>query len=269
MSPSPGYSVVTAPPTGSGNCFHLCHVNPVPQLLQLNELMFPSNSTTISFKSLLGYATTNEVARVQISTDGGGTWQNIFTEAGSNGAGESAFTQHTLSLTNYAGKSTRLRFDYDFSTGSYYPQTNNYVGWCIENLVVSNCQQLLNQTTNSTSSTNFVFSPALTGNYLLQARGVIFDSYPIDFGTAKGVTAIAGQPAIMVNSLAFTGSQVKVGFALTSGTASSFHLLQMDHLGGPWVTNGTAVLTTNVPGSSFQFTTTSGPPMRLYRVVTP
>jgi hypothetical protein len=269
ISPAPGYSIVTAPPTGSGECFHLCHVNPVPQLLQLNELLFPSSSTTISFKSLLGYASSDEVARVQISTDGGGTWQDLFTEAGSNGAGESSFTQHTLSLANYAGESAQLRFDYDFSTGSYYPQTNSYVGWCLENIIVTNSQQLLSQITNSTSSTNFVFTPAQTGNYLLQARGVIFNQFSTDFGVAKSVTAVVGQPIIMMNSLVLSGSQTKINFTLVSGSASSFHLLQSGQPGAAWATNGSAKLTTNVPGSSYQFTTTNGPAMRFYRVVTP
>ena len=55
-------------------------------------------------------------------------------------------------------------------------------------------------------------------------------------------------------------------FRLTSGAAASFHLLQMNQLGGTWTTNAGAVLTTNAPGSSFQFTTTNGPAARFYRV---
>ena len=269
ISPSPIYSVIVAPPTGSGKCFHLCHTNPVPQLLQLNELLFPSNSTTISFKSLLGYASSDEVARVQISTDGGSTWHDLFTEAGSNGVGESSFTPHTLSLTNYAGENAQLRFNYDFSTGNYFPQTNAYVGWCLENIVVTNSQQLLSQVTNSTSSTNFIFTPTRTGNYLLQTCGVIFNGFPTDFGVAKSVTAVVGPTIITLNSLTINGSQMKIKFALVSGTASSFHLLQTSQLGSAWATNGSAVLATNVPGSSYQFTTTNGPAMRFYRVVTP
>ncbi len=269
ISPAPIYSIITTPPVGSGNCFHLAHANPVPQLLQLTELLFPSNSTTVSFKSLLGYATSDQVARVQVSTDGGSTWQDIYTQPGSNGAGESVFTQHTLSLAAYAGKGALLRFDYDYSTGSYFPQTDNYVGWSLENIVVTNCQQLVGQATNSTSSTNFVFTPAQAGNYLLQVRGVIFNQFPVDFGIAKPVTAVAGGTVIMISSLAVSGSQTKVNFSLVSGTASSFHLLQSSLPGGVWTTNSSAVLSTNVPGSSYQYTATNSSVMRFYRVVTP
>jgi hypothetical protein len=269
ISPAPGYSIITNPPTGSGNCFHLAHASPVPQLLQLNELMFPSNSTTLSFKSLLGYATSAETARVQVSTDGGVTWQDLYAQAGSNGSGESSFTQHTLSLAAYAGRNTLLRFNYDFSSGSYYPQSAPYVGWCLENISVTNCQQLINQSTNATSSTNFVFTPTQTGNYLLQARGVIFGNYPTDLGVAKSVTAIAAPAIIRLDSITLAGVQAVVNFSLTSGTAGSFHLLQASQFTGAWTTNTSAVLKTNVPGSSYSFTVPSGSAAQFYRVVTP
>ena len=136
-------------------------------------------------------------------------------------------------------------------------------------MVVTNTLQLVNLATNATSSTNFVFSPTQAGNYLLQARAVIFTEFPTDLGTAKPVSAVAGATIITLNSLTVAGSQVKINFTLTSGTAASFHLLQENQLGGAWTTNGTAVLTTNVPGSSFQFTTTNGPAVQFYRVVTP
>jgi hypothetical protein len=269
ISPSPLYPVITNPPTGSGKCFHLCHTNPVPQLLQMTELLFPSNATTLSFKSLLGYATTNEVARVQVSTDGGDSWQNIFTEAGSGGSGETVFTQHTLSLTNYLDQRTLVQFDYDFVPGSYYNENSAFVGWCLENIIVTNSQKLINQTTNATSSTNFVFTPAQTGNYWLQARGVIFGSFPIDFGTAKLVTGVFGPTMITVNSIAVAGSQATIKFSVAPGTNSLFHLLQTAQLGSAWTTNTSAVLATNVPDTSFQFTTTLNSPARFYRVVTP
>lgn len=269
ISPTPAYPIITNPPTGSGLCFHLTHFNPAPQLLQIKENLFPSNSATLSFKSLLGYASTSEIARVQVSLDGGSTWQDIYTQAGSNGAGESVFTQHTLSLTSYAGRSILLRFDYDFQSGSYYPQNYPDVGWCLEGITVANSQQLLSQVTNSTASTNFVFAPAQTGNYVLQARGVIFNQFPTDLGTAELVTAVTGPTVISLNSLAVTGKQVRIQFSLASGTASGFHLLQASQLSGPWTTNPAAVLATNVPGSSYQFTATNSAAAGFYRVITP
>jgi hypothetical protein len=269
ISPAATYPLITNPPVGSGKCFHLTHNVPVPQLFQLNESLFPSNTTTVSFKSLLGYATTAEIARVQISVDGGITWQDIYTQTGTGGSGDSSFTLHTLSLSAYAGKNTLLRFNYDLSQIYTFTGADPYVGWCLENIVVTNTQQLVNISTNATSSTNFTFTPVQTGNYILQSRGLIFTDFPLDYGTVKQVTAIAGPTVITLKAPAITNGQVKINFAVSSAAATTFHLLQADQLGGAWTTNGTAALVTNILGSSYQFTTTNGPATRFYRVQTP
>ena len=201
VAPAATYPIVTNAPDGSGNCFHLSHVNGTPQMMQLKELLFPTNTTTVSFKSLLGYATATEIARVQVSTDGGSTWQDIYTQAGSGGSGESSFTLHTLSLGSYAAKGVVLRFNYDYPSGSYYTGSAPYVGWCLENIIVTNALQLVNQTTNATASTNFTFTPTLAGNYVLQVRGVIFTEFPTDLGTTKQVTAVTGLPQLAITRL--------------------------------------------------------------------
>jgi hypothetical protein len=268
ISPPATYPLITNAPDGSGKCFHLTHANPLPQFFQLNESLFPSNTTMVSFKSLLGYATTTEIARVQVSTDGGGTWQDIYTQAGTNGAGESSFTLHALSLSAYAGKNTLLRFNYDFTSGSYFTGSAPYVGWCLENIVVTNAQQLVNFTNNSTASTNFTFTPVQTGNYALFASAVIFSQFPLGLGPVKQVTAIAGPPVITLGVPAVSGNQVQLNFTV-SGSASTFKLLQENQLTGPWTTNSGAAFTTNVPGSSYRFTTTNGTATRFYRIQSP
>ncbi len=266
ISPAASYPIITNAPTDSSKCFHLTHLTGVPQLLQLKELLFPSNNTTISFKSLLGYATSTETARVQISKDGGESWHNLFTETGSNGSGESSFTQHTFSLSAYAGEQVTLRFNYDFNGGSYYPQDDPYIGWCIENVVVANTQQLANQTTNLTTSTNFAFVPTQKGNYVLQARGVIFSDFPLDWGPPKVVDAVSGTTAvIMLGAPVSSGSQVQIPFDV-SGSVLKFNLLQASQIGGPWTTNASATLATVVAGSSYKFTAARAGATQFYRV---
>ena len=198
VSPAATYPIITNAPNGSGNCFHLSHVNGTSQMIQFNENLFPTNTTTVSFKSLLGYATATEIARLQISTDGGSTWQDLYTQPGSNGSGESTFTLHSISLASYAAKSALLRFDFDYSSGSYYTGSAPYVGWCLENIILTNTLQLVNLTTNATSSTNFTFTPAQTGGYVMQARNAIFTDFPTDLGTSKLVTAVAGAPQLAI-----------------------------------------------------------------------
>lgn len=268
ISPSPVYPVITNAPVGPGNCFHLTHTNPAPQLLQLKEWLLPATTATVSFKSYLGYATTNETARVQVSSDGI-NWNDLFAEPGNGNATDSAFTNRTLSLSNYAGTPVLLRFNYDYQNyTAYYPQIDSYIGWCLENIVVTNSQQLIGLVTNAVASTNFTFTPAQTGSYALMARALIFTEFPLNWGPVKIVTAVAGAPVITLGAPVLTNGQVRINFTVT-GAVSTFRLLQADQLGGAWTTNNTAVLTTNVPSSSYQFTTTVGPATRFYRVQSP
>src|SRR5439155_8573013 len=172
------------------HAFHLCHTNPVPQLLTLTNLLYPRTNTMLQFKSRLGYATSNQVARVQVSANGN-AWTDIFTQAGSGGSGETNYSTKNVSLGGYAGVPLQLRFNYDYGSGSYYPQTGTNIGWFFDEIIVTNANQLLVGTTNSTATTNFLFNPpAGAGDYILQARALIFTDFPLAWGPAKEVSAL-------------------------------------------------------------------------------
>ena len=267
IMPPPYYYVITNPPVGpEPDCFHLTHLDPASQLFQFNEIFLPSAGSTISFASQLGYASSDETARVQASTNNGAAWDDLFVEAGGSNTPESSFTPHTLSLSQYAGQLTLLRFNFAFTGGSYYPQSDNYIGWNIEDVVVTNIQQ---QAVTIINSTNFTFMPAQTGNYILQAEPVIFSQFPLNFGPVKQVTVISNStPVILMGQPTVANGIVQLPFTVTCATAT-FHLLQANQLGAGWTTNSSAMLTTNIPDNSYRFTTTNGPAMQFYRVQTP
>jgi hypothetical protein len=269
ISPPPYYYVITNPPVGSESaCFHLTHLDPASQLLQLNEVLLPSANSAVSFASQLAYATSDETARVQASTNNGATWDDLFVEAGSNSSGESSFTPHTLSLSPYAGQLTLLRFNYAFTGGSFYPQSDNYIGWNIEDVVVTNVQQ---QVVSIMDTTNFTFAPTQAGTFILQAQPVIFSQFPLAFGPVKQVTANP-TPGIVMNTPVVTNGQVQLNFSvanIANITPATFKLLQADTLTAAWITNTTATFTTNIAGSSYRFTTTNGAVTRFYRLRTP
>jgi hypothetical protein len=269
ISPPPLYSVITNPPVGSGSCFHLTHTNPVPQLLEFKETLFPATNTSLSFQGLLGYATTNEVARVQVSTNGGGAWLNLYTQTGTGGSGETAFATHNLSLSNYAGCVTSVRFDYDYGEGAYYPQVTPNVGWSLEHIVVTNASQLVSIATNNTASTNYNFMPTQTGSWVLETRGVLFSQFGVDWSPSREVTAITNTApvSILLGSMGIAANQAQIPFTVTGGPVSTFQLLQSGQITGVWQTNSSAVLTTLVPGSSYQFTAAVGGATMFYRVL--
>jgi hypothetical protein len=222
-----------------------------------------------SFKSLLGYATTSEIAYVQASSDGGANWQDLFVEIGSNGSGESTFTSHSYSLSNYAGQLTLLRFNYAFTSGSYYTENDPHVGWCLENIVVTNVLQAINLATNTTASTNFTFTPAQTGTNVLAAAPVLFTQFPLGWGLVKLVTVVTNpMPVIVLGQPVLTNNQLLINFTI-NGAASTFHLLQTTQLNTSWTTNSTATFTTNIPGSSYRYAATNNAPVRFYLIQTP
>ena len=264
ITPPPYYYIITNPPAGSESaCFHLTHLDPASQLFQFNEIFLPSAGSAIIFSSQLGYSTSDETARVQASTNNGATWDDLFVEAGGGDTPESSFTPYTLSLFQYTGQLTLLRFNFAFTGGGFYPQSDNYIGWNIEDIVVTNVQQ---QFVSIVNTTHFTFMPGQPGTYLLQAQPVIFGEFPLGFGPAKEVTVIS--TVIFMSPPTVTNGIVQLSFTV-SGPADTFHLLQVNQLGAAWTTNFLATLTTNIPGNSYSFTTTNGPAMQFYRVQTP
>jgi len=268
VSPPPEYSIITNPPVGSGACFHLTHTNPVPQLLQFTETLLPAANTSLSFKSLLGYATTNEVARVQISTNNN-FWVDIYSQKGGGDAGETAFVAHTLPLTNCAGQITYVRFNYDYAGGSYYSQTAPNIGWSLENIVVTNASQLVNFATNTTPSTKFTFVPAHTGNWVLEARGLIFGQFGLDWSPASQLTVVT-PPDFTIQSFGanFGLSNNQFGFNIVGPPKVSFELEACSNLASPvWVPLQTLTLS----NGSFYFSEPFQPnaPARFYRIGSP
>lgn len=266
---SPSYSVQDSSVKASGGySFHLAHPDPVDQILTLNQVFVPMTNGTLTIKSRLGFASVVQTARVQIAADGGG-WQDVFTQTGNNGQVESAFVTRQFSLGGFAGRSLQLRFNYDLGFGSYFNQSSAGVGWYLDDLVITNAEVWTVLATNSTATTNFTFNPPQATNYNLNVRPVMFGDYPLEWGPAKNVHAVIGAtPVITMSRPVVNGGQVQLDFTV-SGSASTFTLLQADQLGALWATDGSATLTTIVPGSSYRFTTSVGPATRFYRIQTP
>jgi hypothetical protein len=159
-----------------------------------------------------------------------------------------------------------LRFNYHIGVGSYYYQTSAGVGWYIDDIVITNAEIGTVSGTNATATTNFTFNPSQSGTYNLEVQALIFTEFPLGWGPAKEVNVM---PVIMLGMPVVTNGQVRLDFTVTSNSAATFKLLQVDQLGAAWITNTGATLTTNVPGSSYRFTTTVGPSKRFYRIQAP
>jgi len=272
LVPVPDAPIITNSYGNPGYCIHLTHDFPAPQLMQCDEALYPTNGASITFVSVLGASETNEVARVEVSTNAAATWQDIYVEPGNGGFPASyEYSTNIISLAGYSGQEILLRFNYDFDPPyEYFVGNDPFLGWQIANISVTNVGVQVMTTTNTPLSTNFTFTPTQPGTYVLQVVPLIFTEFPIDSGPPKAVTVVSSStPTIVMSAPRLANNEVLLNFTLTSGTAANFQLLQATQINGGWTTNTTAAFTTNVPGLSYRFTTTNTPTAKFFRVRTP
>lgn len=210
---TPGTSGTLALETGgaAGNCFHFGHNGIASPTLLLTRQFVPSASSSVSFQSKLGYATSDEIALLQVR-ENGSTWTTLWSQAGSNGAGEASYNLRTQSLSAYAGKMIDMRFVYEFNGGSRYISGSG-VGWYMDSISFSGTEELTSVTTTNSATTTLGFTPASIGTYRLWTRARLADplykstplSAPINVTAyASGYAAWVGTqyPAVISGAVA-------------------------------------------------------------------
>lgn len=268
---TPGYAVQDSSVKAAGAySFHLAHPSPAKdQLLTLNQSFVPQAGATLTVKSRLGAATSDQVAIIQISDDRGLSWQDLYTQPGTGQPGETSFITRSFGLGAFAGQEVRLRFNYAFSFGNYYPGASAGVGWYLDDITISGAEVRTVLSTNLiVAGTNFTFTPPQPGAFLLDVRAYLFQEFPLAWGPACPVAATTAPPlTVTMQTPVLVGNQVRLDF-LTS-RAASFQLVQADVPTGPWTTNFAAVLTTNIPGAAYRFHAPVEAAARFYRVQSP
>lgn len=197
------YSVTQTAVKSAGNsAYFLTHPNPRSnQILQLPETFYISSpNAAITFASRLGLATSAQVATVQVSTNDGVSWADIYSQAGTslptgqNVPTEAAFSQRSVSLASLAGRTVQIRFNYTARPdGSVFGQTTPALltGWFLDDITLVGVLSVTAATPTRVASGNaFSFTPSSSGAVSLQARGVLFGAYPIEWGPVAQVAAI-------------------------------------------------------------------------------
>jgi hypothetical protein len=236
---SAGYDVVQTATVATGSrAFRLTHVEPrAEETLRIpGTYLVNGGDSVLMFRSRLGIATGTEVARVQISNDDGMSWVDLFSQSGTSATNtnmpaptEAAFVSRTLSFNDYAGRSVALRFVFSVGFGiTFVPQPANTVGWFIDDISLTGVQSITSgAATRVASGNSFTLTPTSPGALGLQARGVLFDTYPMEWGAITQVNAVAGDVSagpsylsnLSVRTTAGAGAQTLiVGFAVSGGT---------------------------------------------------
>lgn len=126
---------------GSG-AFFLAHPTPpTDESIQPNVIITPSQATKVFFESMLGYATPTQIAKLEVSTNNGASWAAIWSRPGTwsstnTQTSDNTFKLVTVPLNQYSGIPIRLRFFYDYTGGSYFPDYGPPYGWLIDNIQI-------------------------------------------------------------------------------------------------------------------------------------
>ncbi|PYI99858.1 MAG: hypothetical protein DME25_21995 [Verrucomicrobia bacterium] len=270
MVSSAGYSVLANDVVASGSySFHLAQPDATDQFLTLNPVLLLRTNSQLAFSKRLGWATSAQVARAQISTNSGAAWQDLWSQPGSGSSGESFFTRITNSLSAYAGALAQVRFVYDFTGGSYYPQTSAGVGLYLDDIAISNADQPGNQLTNNIpAGSSFSFYPTNTGDYLLHLRAQL-PGRTLDWGPSLRVTVATPPPSVLLaGKPVLSGGQIQLDFTVANyRTNMTFQLWKASNANGTWAVDNSAVFSTLIPNSKFRATTsTAGAARAFYRL---
>ena len=122
---------------GAG-AFHLANPDWRDESVVVNRTILAAAATKLFFESKLAWAHPNQVAKLQVSTNGGGSWTTLWSRAGTDGAGQGGFELVTVSLAAYAGMSVDIRFFYALTDpyGYAYTGTSSSVGWFIDDIQI-------------------------------------------------------------------------------------------------------------------------------------
>ncbi len=249
---SPGYTVIVNDVKASGTkSFHLTHTNAEPQYLTLNRIFLLGQTSKLEFQSRLGWAAPDQVARAQVSLDDGKSWQDIWTQAGTDNSGEGAFHGRSVSLAAHAGKEVRVRFVYDFTFGQFFNQTDSGVGLYLDDIIITDAEELVNQAITAVQTgTSFNFAPASQGSFALQVRAKVSNRL-LNWGPIRLISAQEGTPtppAVTITAIqVLPGNQVQLDFELTAGTAAGFTLETAPALPGTWSADNAASIQTVSP----------------------
>jgi hypothetical protein len=226
---SAGYAVVqNAIRSAGAAAFNLRVLGGRTQTVTLNRTLLARPGAALTFASRLAAATTSETARVQVSTDTGATWTDVYTQSGNGAPGEAAFSARTANLAALAGRVFQVRLVYAFSSGSFFT-SGTAVGWYVDDLRFANCDELAPEAPRDLgATTRFAFTPPAARTEYLLRLAVFNGRHRLGAGTLFTLTSGESDvlvPAggsylsnLSVRTTAGTGPQTLiVGFAVRGG----------------------------------------------------
>ena len=232
-----------APASGTRS-FQLVHTNGLDQILEFKPIVRPSVGSEIRFKSFLGYTTTNQIASVEVSTNGL-QWTALSQERGRgiSVTPTGSYLARSVSLAAWVGVDLRVRFRFfvePVEGARFYSQTQPSFGWSLDDIQFTNSQLGTEPATHVLAvGEPFVFKGSTGGRYELKARPRFGDlvlpfSLPlvVEFSPTTGASGTVVVEGLRRNE----SGQMVIDFALTSGVSREWLLQGRASLSEAWQT---------------------------------
>lgn len=242
-----GYNLIQELTKSSGNAaFQLAtpSENIREQSFVVNARYLVNANSTLRFQSRLGWATSTTFAIVQVSTNDGTSWQEVYRQGGNTGSpGETSFQARAISLAPFAGSIIRLRFSF-LPTDSSYIDVDEETGWFIDDIFVDGGSQISNENVSQEIATPaFTFQPTVESTFVLQARARTGHDY-LPWGPMLNVQSVVGTttpPTLRVSDISIENGRALIEVDIESGTVPSGWVLESTgDLAGDWTTATTS-----------------------------
>jgi uncharacterized protein YkwD len=252
---SPGYNVLDSIVAASGtNSFHLAHSQPASQILTLNRVFLLGAAAQLSFASELGLATTGEVARAQISLNRGRTWQDVWSQSGSERSADSAFSTQQVPLAAFAGREIMIRFRYDVVGASFYAEPDSSTGFHVDDIALTGARELIETVADAPPDNVISFLPLQPGPYSLSVRARNGD-HLFDWGPNLDVVAQPAPPgqSMRVSSVQrLPNGQLEIDFTVQDLTVLPLEIQAAPSPMGPWSPESEAAIAAQAAPYSFR-----------------
>ena len=232
-----------APASGTRS-FQLVHTNGLDQILEFKPIVRPSAGSEIRFKSFLGYTTTNQIASVEVSTNGI-QWTALSQERGRgiSVTPTGSYLARSVSLAAWVGVDLRVRFRFfvePVEGARFYSQTQPSFGWSLDDIQFTNSQLGTEPATHVLAvGEPFVFKGSTGGRYELKARprfGDLVLPFSLPLVVEFSPTTVASGTVVVEGIRRNDSGQMVIDFALTSGVSREWLLQGRASLSEAWQT---------------------------------
>lgn len=230
----------------------------VEQKLTFKKTVVAEANSQITFKSRTVFTGSHE-SRVEVSADEGANWTTVFSQTGA-ASDEGSFSDKVVSLSQFAGRAIRIRFNLEWIGGPTYVNFEP-LGWYFDDVAFVNLQEVgaAPVVNTVTAGTSFNFNPTEQSVFDLSVRPQFFGQYFGEWGLSKRVSTLTGPPPNTASAPTI-GTQPQ-GQTVAAGANATFTVAAQGTapLAYVWKFNGTDLTDgANVQGSRTATLTLTG-----------